>query len=114
MSNTLLDITPSYLDYSTEGFRLLVENHLSALRHSDNIERIQAVDSVISCQCAGDFYAVLAHYKIPHQYQWVIMRVNGYLSPFEYTEDQLIIFIPKDEVIENLMNIYRETLTMEK
>ena len=52
----------------------------------------------------ADFYGLLFHLKVPMEYHYAVLRVNGLRNPsdFQGTEDSVVI--PDTDIIKRLLN----------
>lgn len=88
MTMSIAALIPSTGDtgYSSISFRRVIEDHLEWLRIHPLTTTI--FPSVINAHKAkGDFYKLLALMNIPPDLWWIIMRVNGYVTPMDYLGD---------------------------
>lgn len=102
---------PIYYDPS---FRSVIEAHLPILR-TPGIVRAQAISPTRVHQFEGNFYGLLSHLKIPLQYHWIIMRINGFNSPSEFgmsvhdpyeKNQEFALMIPSEEFLRNLRMLH--------
>lgn len=79
--------------YYDESFRNVLEAHLSYLKNSSRSINAR-IPEEIAIRNEYDFFGVLLELGIQHQLHWLVMRMNGFYSPTEYTADTLQIIIP--------------------
>ena len=72
-----------------------------------------AVDRSVALACRGNFYRLLTkninESQIPRQYWWIILRVNGLISPDDYTGESSHIIMPDVEYLGTLAAKYNAT-----
>lgn len=69
-------------DLNKPEFREVFEKHLTFV--SENSTNVRDVDKPLTFRYHGDFYGLLKELRIPYDYWWYIMRLNGMRSPTEY------------------------------
>ena len=84
-----------------EKWRTLIEDHIDYLKeHPDTT--ILEVSPMAAYQYKHNFFGVLTDHAIPEQFHWAIMRINGFYSSDEFTEDVRNLYIPASEVLSKL------------
>lgn len=92
--------------FYTQPFKQYIETHLKFLRdHPDTIKRV--VEPGLVYKNRFDFYGLLLDMKVPYQYHWLIMRVNGMHDPSEMPAEHLALLVPDTRVIDQLVQLYR-------
>lgn len=92
--------------YYDSGFRQMLEDHLTYLKTNAQTEDVD-ISPRVAHKGHGDLISVLQDYNIEPRLYWIIMRLNGYTSPMEYTSDRLVLKIPQPALIDGLTRIYR-------
>lgn len=92
--------------YYTREIKTLLESHLDFLIKSDQSTVFQLTPN-IAYKYEGDLYGLLTTIKIPLQYHWLIMRMNGYSSPHELPGNKLGILQPNYSMVDQIINMYR-------
>lgn len=88
--------------YYSDAFTKAIEDHLTYLRTNG----IRATD-ITNAQCAkyvGDFYGLLVDLQIRKEHHYATLRVNGYLSPADFTGLFNQVLIPDYTFIDRLKN----------
>ena len=91
--------------YYSEGFQTVIEDHLILLQTSD-LNSVIEVAPNDAYRFEYDYYNLLRFKGVPYRYHWVVMRVNGLLSPFDCHPGIRQIIIPNRETLERLMNMH--------
>lgn len=110
MAKNLLEMTPDDGVFADEGFKALIEDHLSILSHKNNILTMKEVSPVDANRFEYDFFGLCRFLSIPYQHQWIAMRVNGLKSPQEYRNHMLQIKVPNVEIVESLRSYYMQVV----
>lgn len=97
LENLMVDSGPDL--YYDENFLNVLEDHLPYL-HNHPQTKIMVVDPDEAYQWRGDLYGMLQARGEPRQYHWLIMRLNGYTSPKQFTEDTVSLLKPSYPVVE--------------
>jgi hypothetical protein len=92
--------------FYTDHWRQLVEEHMSILRLPSNCSKVE-VQPNLGIKFSGDFYGLLNSLGLPRQYRWLLLRVNGFTSPLEFTSERKSLQITHDTVIEGLLKEHR-------
>ena len=97
------------LFYST-AFRNLIENYLSVLKQIPSTTTIPLTEGQ-QYQYQGNFYGLLVSLNIPQDLHWITLRLNGLLSPFDFTGDLPNLLVPsKDTLNQELTKLLTVTL----
>lgn len=91
--------------YYEEAWHLVIETHLPALRTNAQTT-VLSIDPHTAYKYQGDLHGVLQVYNQPPSLYWIIMRMNGLLSPFDYKQSQLSLLVPAQQTIEQLRTVY--------
>lgn len=89
---------PGY--YSTR-WRKGVESHLVELRKPANSDLVSVVN-LEGYRTRFDFFAYLTQKKVDERWHWAILRMNGFKSPRDFTEDITEIVMPKSDTLQTL------------
>ena len=90
------------------AFQTMIESHLAWLRAQPSTIAV-AITPGDAYKYEGDFYGLLFAYKVPVQYHWTVMRVNGLSSPVEFDGTQTEIMVPSTEVLARLVQVFSTT-----
>lgn len=91
--------------YYSKGFMDVLESHLYYLRNSDKTTTF-VVDRNVADIYRGDFFGYMNYRNVEQKYHWIHMRVNGYLSPFDFKPDVDYLLVPSIEEIEQIRASY--------
>nr|DAF31229.1 MAG TPA: baseplate wedge protein [Caudoviricetes sp.]DAP57160.1 MAG TPA: baseplate wedge protein [Caudoviricetes sp.]DAS00418.1 MAG TPA: baseplate wedge protein [Caudoviricetes sp.]DAV72425.1 MAG TPA: baseplate wedge protein [Caudoviricetes sp.]DAV96728.1 MAG TPA: baseplate wedge protein [Caudoviricetes sp.] len=107
---SLLEQTLPFIDQtgSEEGFRVVLEDHLSSLK--TDIEDVILIDPVDAVRFEYDLNGLLRYKGIPIEQHWIIMRVNNMMSPEDYRRDRLTLNKPSTATIAALRNYYNQVV----
>lgn len=94
--------------YYSNLFRTQIECHLPLLQ-SQIVSSVIAVTPADADSFRGDFYGLLIQYKIPRQYHWITLRLNGMKSPDEYDGETLNFWLADQDFLTNLANVVNAT-----
>lgn len=86
-------------------FIQVLDSHLEYLKTAGNVQRLEIPTAMLG-NYRGDYYAVLWGLNIPLQYHRIIMHVNGYHSPTDYSGDPGTVLVPDLAVIDALLGVY--------
>ena len=95
---------------SSEGFRGIIEDHLSYFRTQDST--LVSLDPHLEYVYTGDFYGLLTAMGIKMALHWIILRVNGYSSPIDYDGQLGIMIQPQKYRLDLLLARYLSSFTM--
>lgn len=90
--------------YSAEWYRV-VESHLQWIRTLPGNQEV-VVEDAIAYKYEGDFMGLLQELRIPMEIHWVVLRLNGYTSPADYTYDRTKITLPDQGAVGKLFNTH--------
>lgn len=90
-------------DFNKHDFMVLLETHRTLLLQNTHIKDIIPL---MAERYKGDFYGLLAHYNVNHNYFYIIMRLNNMNSSDDYDGSVLSIKLPNDDFIDGLYKIY--------
>ena len=99
----LLNGVDTSRDYYSNGFRSLVEDHLTHIADNETRE----IDIKTAHKYACDFYGLLTELSIPSYLHWIYLRCNNLSAPFEYDGITCTIIVPDIATINRLLKIYR-------
>lgn len=88
--------------YSTNGFRVVIEDHLKNLMVDPYTTTIPITD-LEAQKYKGDFYGLLSELKIEHSMHWIILRLNGFSDPADYKGTVMNILFPDITTINGLL-----------
>jgi hypothetical protein len=91
--------------YYSKGFMDVIEAHLYYLRNSDKTTTF-IVDRNIAEIYQGDFFGYMNYRNVEQKYHWIYMRVNGYLSSFDFKPTVDSLLVPSKEEIEQIRASY--------
>lgn len=98
-----LQVPVGEVNYYSEAFRNLLENHLQILSSSSSY-RLAEVRAIDSYKYSGDLYGLLNQLNVPSEYHWITLRLNGLHSPMDYKGDLLNIKIPNIKQLETYLS----------
>jgi hypothetical protein len=98
LTNLMVDPGPDIF-YDPE-FRNVLEDHMSYLR--ENYCQVVVLQPDEAYQWRGDFFGLLSQKGVPRQYHWLVMRLNQYTSPNQFTEDIQVMLFPDYTVVEKI------------
>lgn len=95
--------------YYTPQWRQMIETHLLWLRQrTDN--QVLTVTPAQAYRYEGDLMGLLTEMRVAPVYHWLIMRMNGWDAPTDYTSDIQTLVLPNYQVVEQLTNVHRTTM----
>lgn len=96
--------------YFGNRFRLMLEDHLLYIQNStDNrIVIIGETELAKLHRYLGDFYGFLNAMNYDDRYHWAILRVNGFRSRFDLTENLTHLIIPDYAFLDKLAQLSKE------
>ena len=103
ISNLMLQTDPNYQDHRFNEF---LETHLNFLRKNKS-RVVDQVEPSIADKYIGDFYGLLAYYRIPVDHHYITTRLNGFTSSDDYDGSVIVIARISDEHLALLKNIWR-------
>ena len=89
-----------------EGFRLLIEDHMTYLREHVTTATL-SVEGSMAYKYVGDLSGLLTHYQIPRFLHWIIMRMNNMTSNSDLLESTTSLIIPDQSTVSKLSSTYR-------
>lgn len=103
----ILDLTPEVDNvYCDPEFKHMLESYLTTFLKSPNLKGIPATPLQQGLY-KGNFYLLLLDMNIDARFHWVTMRVNGFLSPYEYAGTDITVLIPDFQQIERLKALHQ-------
>jgi hypothetical protein len=91
--------------YYSKNFMDVMESHLDYLRNSSKSSSF-IVDKNIAEVYQGDFFGYLNYRGVQQKYHWIYLRVNGYLSPFDFKPNVDSLIVPSTEEIEQIRSSF--------
>lgn len=85
--------------------RRVLEDHLQYIIMDSGTE-IEQVPDDIARKYHGDFYGMLREMGVKPSMYWVILRVNGYTSPMQYTDNRTSFYVPSAALINNIITTH--------
>ena len=89
--------------YYKEGWRNLIEDHLTWLMNRSELHRVDPSKAYVF---QNDLMAYLQDLNIPYKHHWVIMRMNNMINNWDFTEDTQYLLMPTDSDIDFLTNCF--------
>ena len=83
----------------------VLESHIDYLKKSQRTSSF-IVDRDIAYIYTGDFYGYLNYRKVQQKFHWIYMRVNGYLSTFDFKPDVDSLILPSSQDLEQIRLSY--------
>jgi hypothetical protein len=108
MSISSLLIKPSDSKYLDPSFCNIIETLLPTLRADAN-GRIVDVPPVVAVAHKGDFYGLLSEIRVDVALHFIVLRVNGYFSPFEYDATNYSVFVPSTSLVSRIASTWKES-----
>lgn len=96
--------------FYSEDFKQVIEDHLPYLKRLSST-RSQSFPAYYQIQCKHNYYLLLSSIGVPYKYHWIIMRLNGYHSPMEFTGEESAVLIPDFPTVDRLMSTFNTTST---
>lgn len=95
-------------DYYDPSFRDVLEAHMSYLRSSTNTYSAQVTphDTIVYNQ---DLYGFLLEKNVPMHLHWLVMRINNFYSPYDFTDGCTSLLIPNGKDVDKLRQSWRTT-----
>jgi hypothetical protein len=91
--------------YYDDDFRAVLETYLTLLR-TDRNTQTRTVQSSDARAYKGDFFGLLQNDTINKEYHWIIMRMNGFVSPGDTDETLASYIYPDLSLIERIRGSY--------
>lgn len=98
-------ISPGDPRYYNARWHRVVESHLKWILNLPG-NQIVRVDDAVAYKYEGDFGGLLQELRVPMEMHWVVMRMNGYTSPADYSFDRTQILIPDTASIARLFTSF--------
>lgn len=103
---TILNKPTSSVFYE-QGFRILLEDHISYLKDLSSTRKID-ISNHNAYKYQGDLDGLLTEMNIRPELHFIIMRLNGFTSPQEYSpEKSMTLLIPDSKEIERIRSTYK-------
>ena len=100
-----LSIGLDNLDYYSDGFRNMLEDHYSWLKQQGST-RIMPIEGYLAVRYEFDFYGLMQNQNVPTELHYITMRLSGYTSPDQMSADLQSYVVPDPTVIRQLYSIY--------
>lgn len=94
--------------YYDDGFRHVLEDHLTYLREHASTVSLN-LDASLVYMYEFDFFGLLAAYRIPVQLHWLVMRMNKLRCPTEAGLDINSILVPDATVVDRIRQSHMTT-----
>jgi hypothetical protein len=91
--------------YYTDGFRQVLEDHMTYLRQHQSTQ-VMAVSPRAAWENDQDLFGFLQLVNLQPQFHWVTMRMNNFSSPTEFGTSVTQLLIPSSVVLEQLRSAY--------
>lgn len=88
-------------------FQVEIESFLNHLKAS--IQGYIPVTPAEAYRFEYDYHALLRYKNVPYKYHWIVMRVNGFNSPFEGHPGITEIQVPDYKLIEKIFEKFINT-----
>lgn len=98
--------SPGNKVYYEQGFRVLLEDHMTYLKGLSTTRTIN-IDLHNAYKFQGDLDGLLNEFRIKPEIHYIVMRMNNFTSPSEYTPDILTLLIPDDQEISRIRSSYK-------
>lgn len=87
--------------YYDDGFRNVLEDHMTYLRTSAVTKNVE-VDVLSSYKYQADLFGYLYLRNIPAFLHWVVMRMNRMTEPMEFGPSITTLLLPDPNMIEQI------------
>ncbi|BAS05008.1 hypothetical protein [Ralstonia phage RSF1] len=96
--------------YYTDTFRQMIEDHLLVISSMSTTQTRTITDDdwATLYRFEGDFYGLLNALGYDRRYHWTILRMNGYRSRFEATDQITTLLLPDWAYIDKLAQLSKE------
>ena len=91
--------------YYTKEMMDILESHMLYLREHQNTTKININDKELEVY-KGDLYGYLTNMKVPMFLHWVIMRMSGMHSTFDFGPTYSTLLIPSETVVDKIRQLY--------
>lgn len=99
VENFVINMGPDV--YYSDKFRDVLEDHMTYLRtHPET--GMTVITPGEANQWQGDFFGLLQDKGRPAHLHWLIMRMNGYTSPLQFTSDMIAFIEPNPAVVDRI------------
>ena len=109
LSDTLSDGVSNV--FFSEGFQMMIENHILRLVRSSTSTVINISDS-LAYQYEADLFGLLLTQGIPPQYHFTTMRCNNLYSPADYRSSLTSLIVPGFSEVDELLAIYTTSTSL--
>ncbi len=95
-------------DFYDPSFQNTLEAHLMHLRESETtyVTSVLVINTILYRR---DLFGYLNKIKVPTYLHWLVMRVNSFFSPYDFTEGVSQLLIPSSKDVEILRQSWRTT-----
>lgn len=78
-----------------------------------NIDNLKTIDVTAdkACKYKGDFYGLLKEAKVPAEYFYPVLRVNGYYSSSDYNGIGKVIYLPDENKLSLYYRLFKKRVT---
>lgn len=104
LKSLLIDDGPT--DFYDASFRSTLEDLMLSLRQSKRLTPV-SVTPIQGVVYEGDLFGLLQDLRVPAHLHWVTMRINNYASPYDYSQDKLLLYVPNDSELESIRQSWR-------
>ena len=91
--------------YYTEDFRHVLEDHMPYLRTLQTT-KVAPVNPEYAYVYRNDLFSFLTLINIPAYLQWTTMRMNGWMSPSDFTQDTEAIMLPDPGTVQQIKSMH--------
>lgn len=85
----------------SDKYRQVIEEHLKILREQNSTRIPISADA--NTRYIGDMDGLMTELNIRYDDMWTVMRVNGFMSPSDYTGDLDSLIIPSANLLDKLL-----------
>lgn len=96
-----LIVEDSPVNYFSDEFRRVLEDHMSFLR-SDSSTRIVSIEPMNAYRYEFDLFGLLRELGVSQYMHWIVMRLNNLTSPTDVTKSLTQLLIPNAGVIDKI------------
>lgn len=94
--------------YYDQGFRNVLEDHMSYLRNHATTHAI-AVEPIQAHKYRFDLFGLLSDCNVPPYMHWLVMRMNKMTAPTEANTDLSVLLIPNFTTVDHIRQAYVST-----
>lgn len=98
--------TSSSNPFYDQHFRNMLDPHIHWLKTAGNVRHDVVVPHTHMGAFIGDFYAILQELGVAAKYHRIVMLVNGFTNPIQYSGQLEKITIPDTAQMDRLLLIY--------